>query len=502
MDWRARKILDNVWGPSGSIIIHAIILIVLINLVSFKRPSEQRTVEVIMQEVEAFDDLEELQETLEELEDIPTVVDAVAPPNVSVDEEPPAVDAVAGPAADVDLAGFEALDSVTPLRLKGFFKSRSSSGRADALGKYAGGMGGRTEFAVLRALNWLRDHQYEDGSWGPEYRVAMTSIALMAFFAHGETTGSPDYGMAIRKGLQFLLKRQDKGVFRGGGWSHPHHHAAHPSQIMAYEHAIGTYAISEAYAMTSIPFLKYAMEDAIQIIIDGQHGGGSWDYGYNTSPEAHFDVSLSGWHLQALKAALSAGAENRGLKTAIDSGMRGLTYLADKEMAHGQFKYSTREAERFGDIPMTGVAVLCMQLCGHWDDADALAGMRALEKLNFQWRKGDEANQDTRLVRDWPIYSWYYITQARFHKGGASWVTWNRKFAPGLCAMQNPNGTWCPPPSSTEGVFGPVYHTALSCLMLEVYYRFLPTFKPIEVEAADTIEDTLEEDDEIIIKFG
>ena len=61
-----------------------------------------------------------------------------------------------------------------------------------------------------------------------------------------------------------MLRSQRDGMFVGGG-------VGYPVQISSYEHAIGAYAISEAYGLTSIPFLKAAMEDAVQVIIDGQN---------------------------------------------------------------------------------------------------------------------------------------------------------------------------------------------------------------------------------------
>ena len=66
--------------------------------------------------------------------------------------------------------------------------------------------------------------------------------------------------------------------------------------------------------------------------------------------------------------------------------------------------------------------------------------------------------------------------------------------------MQNPDGTWGPPPGSVEGRYGPVYNTALMALMLQVYYRFLPTYQPIEVEQRPRpIEESLQDEEDIII---
>ncbi len=490
MDWRVRRIIDNLWGPTGSIIYHIVLVTLVFMFFKMQKRVEEPAVEVIVKEFETVEKLEDITEELEQIQDIPTVVDAVAPPTVSLDQEPPQVDALTAGGSGVDISELNLMEAVSPVRFKGLYASRSAAGRQEALGKYAGGLGNQTEYAVKKALEWLKKHQEPDGSWGPHYKAAMTGLALLAFLAHGETTASEEYGPTIRNALRYLLKIQKQGVFSAGG---PWHH---PSQIRCYEHSIATYAICEAYGLTSIPFLKAPMEDAVQVIIDGQHEGGSWDYGYAKGPEANMDVSLGGWHIQALKAASSAGAENVGLKAALESAIQGLKSQIDRDSG-GKFRYGTR-IKRQGDNVMTGVAVLCMQLGGHALDAEARAGMNALEKMEFKWSKGP---QDPRGVADWPFYAWYYITQARFHQGGKTWVAWNKQFAPVLCAMQNPDGSWCPAPESSEHQFGPVYMTSLGCLMLEVYYRFLPTYKPIEVGIASGPEKPEKGEDEIVIRF-
>ncbi len=500
MDWRIRRIIDNLWGPTGTFLIHALVLLALFTFVSIDKKEVDRGVEAVVIEPIPPEQLEELTKDLQKLEDLPQLVEAVAPPQVSIDQEPPAVDAVSSSSQNdaIDLSDLNMMESASPVVFKGLWVGRSAGGRGEALGKYGGGLGDRTEIAVLKALKWLKDHQYRDGSWGPNYRASMTGLALLCFLAHGETTASVEYGDAIRRGLRYMLRCQKDGMFRAGG---PHWGGAmHPTQIACYEHAIATYAISEAYGLTSIPYLRIAMEDAVQVIIDGQHEGGSWDYGYVKGPEANMDVSLAGWHLQALEAALNAGAENRGLRTTIETGVRGLTVMTDN--TSGMFRYSTRMKNEAANMPMTGVAVLCMQLTGHAMDAEARAGIKALGNLNFRWTKSDAnlPNQDLRQVNTWPLYAWYYITQARFQQGGKDWILWNKQFAPALCAMQNPDGSWCPAPASQEAPFGPVYSTALSCLMLEVYYRILPTYAPIQVDKPAV--DEKDKGEEIVIKFG
>ncbi len=493
MDWITRRRLDSIWGPMGTVLVHVLLVFILAKLLVFRPAPDTLEVEVIIRDIETFDELEDIEQELDMLDDIPTVVDAVTPPDVAMDQTPPPVDSVMPSAAsDVSLADLDMMEAVSPLQFRGLYAGRSAAGRADALSRYSGGMGERTEFAVRKALDWLRDHQYPDGSWGPDYRAAMTGLALLAFLSHGDTTSSPEYGMAIRRGLQYLISQQRGGWFVGGG-------GGLADRNRVYEHVIATYAISEAYGLTQIPFLRFAMEDAVQVIIDGQNEIGSWDYAYRQGPDSHLDISLAGWHIQALKAADAARAGNRGLKTALDAGVYGMKRGCDLQTT-GMFRYGTRESKE-PDAAMTGVGVLSLQLAGHALDAEARAGMNVLTGLAFQWVQPPATPQTA--MRQWPLYAWYYITQARFHQGGLAWVEWNRQFAPVATSQQNPDGTWCPPPGSVEASYGPVYSTALMALMLQVYYRFLPTYQPIEVDQrVRPIEESLQQEEQIIIEFS
>ena len=84
-------------------------------------------------------------------------------------------------------------------------------------------------------------------------------------------------------------------------------------------------------------------------------------------------------------------------------------------------------------------------------------------------------------------FSEYYETQARFHEGSASWNTWNAQFSPTLITNQDVEpgkytwngeahdvGFWVSP--SAGEAYGKVYSTTLCAMMLQVYYRYLPTF--------------------------
>jgi hypothetical protein len=74
------------------------------------------------------------------------------------------------------------------------------------------------------------------------------------------------------------------------------------------------------------------------------------------------------------------------------------------------------------------------------------------------------------------FYAPYYNTQAFFMHEGKEWENYNKIFQPRLLDAQNEDGSWL-----SKGVGGQggadaqLMNTAWAILMLEVYYRYLPT---------------------------
>ncbi len=464
-----QKLIDHLWGPSGSILIHVLVVFALLKFVTYRGSERAPEVEVVIMEPDAAD-LEDFQKELEELPDMPDVVETVVPPDVTLSEQPPEVQPTQFASTDpqVDFAALDVRNDISsPLVMKGLFQGRSSGGRAAALKNYGGQWGQYTEAAVAKALEWLKRKQNPDGSWGPN-KTAMTGLGLLTFLAHGETTSSEKYGQTVEKSIRYLISQQDaEGRF-----------CKTDSQDGPYAHGIAAYAISEAYGLTRIPSLKPVMEKAIQIILNGQQPKGGWNYNY--SKGARRDTSVAGWQIQALKSAYIAGAENPGMKEAMERAIEDLKSSFNPET--GRFYYTDTTSHKTDSI--TGIGVLCMQLSGHAMDKEARGGLQALTGSSCDWDKPDS----------WPLYAWYYITQAKFHQGGQTWQGWNAKFARLYVKNQNDDGSWTSPggaaqlQSGAEVNLGPVYSTTLAALTLQVYYRFLPTYKAIAVEPVDQKE--------------
>lgn len=461
--FRRKTILEHMMGPFGSVLFHVLIIVVAIKFMVFSSQEKSPEIEVMIVEPDAVD-LEEFEKELEKMEELQDMTDVVAPPDVQMDVDAPMPSEDPGPVQEdvMNMADLNVLNDSSPLVMKGLFAGRSEGGRSSALGQYGGRYGQFTERAVIKALEWLKRNQAEDGSWGPN-KAGMTGLGLLTFLAHGETTSSADFGPTVEKAIRFLVKIQkEDGMFDGY------------TQPGVYAHAIATYAISEAYGLTRIPDLKPVMEKGATAIIRGQQAGGLWDYNYKK--EARWDTSVAGWHIQALKAAYIAGADVPGLHEAMEKSAKGM--MNSQSLETGRFGYSSRGS---GSDGVTAVGVLCLQLLGYSKDKSVQMGLNAMNGFDCNWRDPPK----------WPMYAWYYITQAKFHSGGAGWSAWNNKFAPELVKNQNEDGSWTSAGQNlkgddgTEVRNGPVYATTLAALTLQVYYRFLPTYKPIAVEQED-----------------
>lgn len=465
-------------GPVGSITLHIAAIVALFFFASLIKPKEKDSgIEVTVIDVEEKE-IDDLLEEIKPPDELPEMVDTVTPPDVDMDMTPPpdvqdfAATAQMDTVADLNIAS----DAISPIVMKGLapgqMSNRSGNGRAAAIGNYGGQWGQYAEAAVLRALEWLRINQNKDGSWGTNDKEAYAGLAILTYLAHGETTNSEKYGPTVELAIRYLVSRQnEKGEF-----------AKTENSGGVYGHAICSYAIAEAYGMTRIPSLKPVMERATQLLMAGQKDHGGWImYTFDKGDNSRWDVSLSGFCIQALKAAYIAGAENPKLREAMD---RSADFLIKRQRADGGFPYSSANPGRQPN--MTAVSVLCLQLMGYGENTATKSGLNYLRDAACSWSNPEQA----------PIYSWYYVSQAKFHQGGAHWTSWNNKFAPTLIRNQSPDGSWTSPGHSLkgdgvtrefrgEGINSQVYATTLAALTLQVYYRFLPTYQPIKTEIVD-----------------
>ncbi|HMP72433.1 MAG TPA: terpene cyclase/mutase family protein [Kiritimatiellia bacterium] len=472
--------LERIFGSFGGVFFYVVLLLVGARFLVMHVEERGQTIEVQIMDVETVD-LEEFEQQLEQIEELQDLTDMISPQDMFDMNQPPEVDTSMSDSMDMDLADLNVVqDFQSPLVLRGLYAGRSEEGRSRLLAQHGGRWAAQTEAAVNRALVWLKNNQQDDGSWragtggdtGDRMRVGITGLALLAFLAHGETPASAEFGRTVEKAIRFLADRQTpSGHFINTDDAENANYKAG-----TYGHAIATYAISEAFALTRIPSLGPAMEKAVDVIMKGQQTGGGWFYRYEKGSSVNNSVSV--WQMQALKAAQMAGAKNPGLN---DSLNRAAEFLKTRQHESGRFFYIQPhiQAARQEDYGITAASVLSLQLLGQANSREARLGMQELRGASVEWERPPT----------WAMSEWYYITQTKFHTGGQTWRTWNDHFAPVFIRSQNGDGSWASParsganiPFGFEHFFGDAFSTSMAVLTLTVYYRFLPTYQAIAVE--------------------
>ncbi len=466
MQLSAKTVREHLLGPVGSLILHVAIVLFLLNLVLGSSTVPDRNMPIIVMEPISTRKPLVLDPTPRpDLTDPkPAELDSIGFPDPTEAALPHATDADSAMVPETPWPGVD-----TPSRLQIPLSPRSPlSEREDSIRNAPT----TVVRPVIAALEWLKNHQAENGSWSNQGRdpVGLTGLGLLAFLSYAQTPASERYGETVLRAIQYLVEAQnERGEF--GDVSAGNHGV--------YSHGIATYAIAEAFHFADLPFLRDPMERGLEVILRGQQPGGLWDYRYRKGDRA--DLSVSGWQIQALKAGLLAQAEVDGLREALFLASEGLKGM---QRGHGTFRAGRpREAEiarrsgHFGytgpqwrNPGMTGVGVLALQIMGLGGTDMARHGLQAVHGHTPEWDQ----------LGPWGVVGAYYLAQAKNNSADRrEWERWHQALLDAIPPAQSQDGSWIAP-GNEEGQ-GRVYATALNALTLMAPYRYLPTFREPEV---------------------
>jgi hypothetical protein len=350
--------------------------------------------------------------------------------------------------------------------LPGLYRLRVGEGRALAARQL--GATAETETAVEAALRWFSTHQEADGRWsaaahgaGREDRVlghdrggaggkgdtGVTALALLCFLGAGHTHLEGPYANQVQRGLEFLLRSQ-----RTDG------DLSSEAEFFArmYCHGMASLALSEAYALSGDARLQPFVERAVAFSLSCQHPvNGGWRYQKGDLG----DMSQFGWQVMALKSAELAGLT---IPQTTRDGMNRFLRGASSGVHGGLASY--RGGERVSRT-MTAEALACRYFLNGEPNADLRR-----EAVSFLLEEPPQAGRPN-------FYYWYYGTLALFQTQDNHWTAWNAALQGQLLARQRRDGehagSW-DPDCIWGGYGGRVYTTAMGCLCLEVYYRYLP----------------------------
>ncbi|MEX0671292.1 MAG: prenyltransferase/squalene oxidase repeat-containing protein, partial [Pirellulales bacterium] len=463
-----------------SMLVHVVALLAMALIVN--EPPKKETPRVITSNApEVEDEFNEFEEELPEQEKVETS-DVTADVTVTTEVAVTPVEVVTN-ATDLDAAplaveftdfGSETAPTSDMMSTFGVIggKGGGIGGRAPGQpGKLAaaGGGGKDTEEAVDRALKWLAMHQLPDGGWSFDLslcqgcncsasgkgkaadRCAATAMALLPFLGRGFTHREGPYKPTVERGISFLAQMAvaGKGKAYGGGGN-------------MYSQGLAGIALSECYAMSQDNRLAMPTQLALNFIMDAQDPvGGGWRY----SPKQPGDTSAVGWQIMALKSGNMAYLQVNPLtvKKAVDF----LNSVQDEDGAYYGYMGPGRAHTT------TAIGLLCRMYLGWKKDNPAL-------------QRGVEFIAKTGPTKD--LYFDYYATQIMHHMEGEMWIAWNNKMKEMLLTNQATSGheagSWHEGVDGGHGAdsAGRIYCTALSTMILEVYYRHLPIYRNQSVD--------------------
>lgn len=384
--------------------------------------------------------------------------------------------------------------------------------------QFAANQGGdaNTETAVENALAWLARNQSEDGAWiaanhgaGSEPRgaaaasegkyrahagrradTAMTGLALLAFLGAGHTHQDGPYAETVQRGIRYLASQQ----FPSGDLSGRSQIGQDPTVRYArmYSHGMASLALAEAYAMTNDPNLL----PHVRLSVSYTHSAmnprtGGWRYDFASDDPG--DTSQFGWQAMVLNSSSRSGAVP----------IPGTTRLALQRFLDSVSTGRAGGLAVYRNVAPSSPAPVAAATPSMTAEAMALRCM-----LDMPITLAAETEARELILSQLPgqgeenFYYWYYAALAMYQLRGQShhshspshallaekgWERFNDAMKRQLCGTQivagENAGSW--DPNCVWGSYGGrVYTTALGCMCLEVYYRYLPLYQQTAATAS------------------
>ncbi|MGE0709980.1 MAG: prenyltransferase [Planctomycetota bacterium] len=331
-----------------------------------------------------------------------------------------------------------------------------------------------TRLAIQRGLEFLSKRQEKSGAYmdgigrkvNNNYmadlgeHVGVTGLVGMAFLSNGSTPGRGPYGKQVEGCVDFLLtKVTPNGMVKNG-------------DSRMYSHAFATLFLAEVYGMAPSPKVQKGLQRAVNLIVSAQNEQGGWRY----SPGAKdSDISITVCQVQALRAARNVGVRVpvRTISSAIEYVRK--SYIPPGTAHHrqtGGFWYQVYENFRYRpsrtSFALTAAGVTALYGAGIYDGDEIRGGLRYLFDV-----RNRPASHEMRGSFDY-FYGHYYAVQAFFQAGDGGerpyWSMWYPWIRDQLVMGQRPDGSW-------KDLVGPNYATAMSCVILQIPFRYLPIFE-------------------------
>jgi len=297
----------------------------------------------------------------------------------------------------------------------------------------------KTEAAVARGLEFLKQTQHPDGSWERQYSVAITSVSVIAFMMQGNFPKERPYGETLEKGLNFLLNESKNGASGYMGAS-------------MYEHGLATLALSELWGQTDRDDeIREALKRAVDVILKSQSSMGGWRYDPDRTDA---DVSVTVMQLVALSSARQAGILVPD--QTIDKAIKYVQSCNDP--GTGGFRYMPFPGQP--GFARSAAAVVCLMMCGRRQDPEVTKGLQYL------------VNQSEASFKETEFYPYahYYSAVASYLSGDEPFKKWYPRIRDVILASQDKNGAF-------GGKFNGGLGQAMALIILGLPNGFVPVYQ-------------------------
>ena len=317
-------------------------------------------------------------------------------------------------------------------------------------------MSPEVERAVLDGLAWLASTQSRSGRFPSvhSYHIAVTSLAGLAFLAHGEAPERGPHAQTVRRALEFVLDSQmPSGLYFDHGKLRVEDRPMHG-------HGFAMHFVAEASGQTRDPALRARCRASLREAVRCTAGSISPEGGWHYFPDGQSDEgSVTVTQIQGLRAAREVGIEVP--KALID---RATDYLRrSQQRDSGGVRYSLARGSARTTPALTAAGMVVLYGAGTYEDEALDLGFRYLRK-----NMDDVANPggSDRFF----YYTHFYAAQAFHARGGDDWDWYWKAIREEMMRRRGEGPCW-------ESQFGRPYATALALLTLQVPFRYLPTYE-------------------------
>jgi hypothetical protein len=317
-----------------------------------------------------------------------------------------------------------------------------------------------TRIAIRRGLDRLAQKQNTEGrakgafgNAGYSAGVAVTALSGLAFLCSGSTPFSGKYAANIRACTEFILRNcRDSGYIAEGN------QARKVSNM--YGHGYGMLYLSQIYGMSRRSAVEEKLANAVKLTCKIQNRLGGWRY----QPVANdADLSITICQVMALRAAHSAG-----MQVSNEVREKTVKYVESCQNPDGSFHYTERGGRT--TVALTAAGVVSFYSAGIYEGPKIDKALKWL----YDHRPGKARGQVVSPMNYY--YAHYYAVQAMWHaqiQHPEYWNAWYPLIRDELLGKRSANSdTW------PDQKVGPEFGTAMSCIILQIPFNFVPVFSP------------------------